>query len=54
MSEQEAKAITKAFVDLNMKAFEGDEMAQRGVVAYRQWFEQMTPIAALRHLLGGL
>jgi len=53
MNEQEAKSIVTAFVQLNMKAFDGDPMAQHAVLAYHEWFNQVAPLAAVLSLLDG-
>lgn len=54
MTEEEAKKITEAFVGLSIQAFKGDEMAQRAVLAYQEWFHVAKRVTAVLGLLGGL
>jgi hypothetical protein len=50
MSEEQAKSITAAFVQLNIKAFEGDVIAQKAVVVYREWFKMASLMAVFTNL----
>ena len=54
MGEQEAKQITQQFVDLSIKAFKGDVVAQHCVMACQQWFTMAKKVALVVNLISDL
>jgi len=54
MPELEAKQVTQAFVDLSIKAFKGDVVAQHCVMAYQQWFAMASKVSLVVNLISDL